>query len=116
MGVYGAAYSQTERWETGGIISRQEVSPDGDEKTPGARAAAGEALKSRQLLGLTQEELAARMSHLPSAPHPGHISRFEGGLREPNLIYLLEFSRLSGVTLECLLDDEMDVPNKLKKR
>ncbi len=73
-------------------------------------------LKIRRLLDLTQEQLAEKMSHLPSPPHPGHISRFEAGMREPNLIYLLEFSRLSGVSLECLLDDEQDVPDRLKKR
>jgi transcriptional regulator with XRE-family HTH domain len=73
-------------------------------------------LKIRRLLDLTQEQLAERLSRLPSAPHPGHISRFEAGIREPNLIYLLEFSRLSGVSLEILLDDRLDVPERLKKR
>jgi transcriptional regulator with XRE-family HTH domain len=73
-------------------------------------------LKIRRLLDLTQEQLAERMSHLPSAPQPGHISRFEQGLREPNLVYLLEISRLSGVPLEILLDDKLDVPDRLKKR
>lgn len=72
-------------------------------------------LKIRRLLDLTQEQLAERVSHLPSAPQPGHISRFEQGLREPNLIYLLEISRLSGVPLEVILDDKLDVPEKLKK-
>lgn len=66
-------------------------------------------LKIRRLLDLTQEQLAERVSHLPSAPHPGHISRFEQGLREPNLIYLLEMSRLSGASLESLLDDEQEL-------
>lgn len=73
-------------------------------------------LKIRRLLDLTQEQLAERVSHLPSAPQPGHISRFEQGLREPNLIYLLEISRLSGVSLEVMLDDKLDVPDRLKKR
>lgn len=73
-------------------------------------------LKIRRLLDLTQEQLAERVSHLPSAPRPGHISRFEQGLREPNLVYLLEVSRLSGVPLEVLLDDKLDVPDRLRKR
>jgi transcriptional regulator with XRE-family HTH domain len=73
-------------------------------------------LKIRRLLDLTQEQLAERVSHLPSAPQPGHISRFEQGLREPNLVYLLEISRLSGVPLEVMLDDKLDVPDRLKKR
>jgi transcriptional regulator with XRE-family HTH domain len=73
-------------------------------------------LKIRRLLDLTQEQLAEKVSHLPSPPQPGHISRFEQGLREPNLIYLLEISRLSGVSLEVLLDDRLDVPEKLRLR
>lgn len=73
-------------------------------------------LKVRKLLGLSQEQLSGRLSHLPSPPEAAHISRYEDGRREPNLIYLLEFSRLAGVTLECLLDDRMDVPERLKKR
>ncbi len=73
-------------------------------------------LKVRKLLGLSQEQLSERLSHLPSPAMAGHISRYEAGTREPNLIYLLEFSRLAGVTLECLLDDRLDVPERLKKR
>lgn len=73
-------------------------------------------LKVRKLLDLSQEQLAERLSHLPSPPLAGHISRYEAGTREPNLIYLLEFSRLANVTLECLLDDRQDVPERLKKR
>jgi transcriptional regulator with XRE-family HTH domain len=73
-------------------------------------------LKVRKLLNLSQERLAARLSHLPSPPEAAHISHYESGTREPNLIYLLEFSRLAGVTLECLLDDRLEVPERLKKR
>jgi transcriptional regulator with XRE-family HTH domain len=73
-------------------------------------------LKVRKLLGLSQEQLAERLSHLPSPAMAGHISRYEAGTREPNLIYLLEFSRLSGVTIESLLDDNLDIPERLKKR
>jgi transcriptional regulator with XRE-family HTH domain len=73
-------------------------------------------LKIRRLLDLTQEQLAESVSHLPSAPQSGHISRFEQGLREPNLIYLLEISRFSGVSLETILDDQLDVPDRLRRR
>jgi transcriptional regulator with XRE-family HTH domain len=73
-------------------------------------------LKVRKLLNLSQERLATRLSHLPSPPEAANISHYEAGTREPNLLYLLEFSRLAGVTLECLLDDRLDVPERLKKR
>lgn len=74
------------------------------------------ALKLRQvrlLLDLTQEQLAHAVSHIESPPQPGHISEFESGRREPSLLFLLAVTRLSGVPMEILVDDEEDIPNKL---
>ncbi len=74
------------------------------------------ALKLRQvrlLLDFTQEQLAHAVSHIESPPQPGHISEFESGRREPSLLFLLAVTRLSGVPMEILVDDEEDLPNKL---
>jgi transcriptional regulator with XRE-family HTH domain len=81
----------------------------GTRKRPVPARLAEKLLKIRKHLDLSQEQLAERLSHLPSPPHAGHISRFEAGTREPSLIYLLEISRLSGATLESLLDDEQEL-------
>ncbi len=70
-------------------------------------------LKIRQLLGLTQEQMAARLDHVKAPPQPGQISRFEQGKREPSLSLLLEYARMAGVAMEVLVDDELDLPKTL---
>jgi hypothetical protein len=47
---------------------------------------------------------------------PGHISDFELGKREPNLIVLLAYSRLSNIPLNNIVDDELDLPEKIAKK
>ena len=42
-----------------------------------------------------------------------HISGFELGTREPSLIVLLQYARVAGVTMEALIDDEIDLPERL---
>ena len=69
----------------------------------------------RLLLDLTQEQLAHALSHIPSPPQPGHVSEFENGRREPSLLFLLAVSRLSGIPMEILVDDEEELPNKLPR-
>ena len=44
---------------------------------------------------------------------PGQISEFETGKREPSLIVLLRYARLSGVCVDTLIDDALDLPAKL---
>lgn len=70
-------------------------------------------LKVRQSLGLTQEQMAARLEHLKPPPQPGQISRFEQGKREPSLFILLEYARMAGVTIDTLADDEAELPARL---
>lgn len=70
-------------------------------------------LKIRELLGLTQEQMAARLSHIKSPLHPGQVSRFEQGKREPSLLLLLKYARIAGVSMDVLVDDELDLPERL---
>jgi transcriptional regulator with XRE-family HTH domain len=70
-------------------------------------------LKIRQSLGLTQEQMAARLEHLKPPPQPGQISRFEQGKREPSLLILLEYARMAGISIDVLADDEAELPAKL---
>lgn len=62
---------------------------------------AGKLRQLRFRLGLTQQELAKKLGN-----DSGSISRFETGLREPSLLEILEYSRLSGVAIEILIDDK----------
>lgn len=38
------------------------------------------------------------------------VSRYEKGIREPSLIVLLRYSRLVGITIDVLADDEVEFP------
>lgn len=67
----------------------------------------------RELLGLTQEQLADAVSHIEAPPQPGHISEYERGRREPSLLFLLAVVRLSGIQMEILVDDELELPRRL---
>jgi transcriptional regulator with XRE-family HTH domain len=67
----------------------------------------------RELLGLTQEQLAEAVGHIESPPQPGHISEYERGRREPSLLFLLAVARLGGISLEVLVDDELSLPKTL---
>ena len=56
----------------------------------------------RSRLGMTQEEVARHLG-----TDSGAISRYERGLREPSLLEILAFSRMSRVSVEVLIDDKM---------
>jgi transcriptional regulator with XRE-family HTH domain len=69
-------------------------------------------LRIRTSLGLSQNEIIARMG-LNDSLMREEVSLFERGLREPPLQVLLEYSRAANVYLEVLADDELDLPDKL---
>jgi hypothetical protein len=41
------------------------------------------------------------------------ISKYELGLREPSLIILLRYAHVAGIHVEDIIDDELDLPDKL---
>lgn len=68
----------------------------------------------RTRLGYTLEEMAQTLAGVKkSPPNKSYIYRFEAGTREPSLLVLLEYSRVAGVTLESLVDDDLDLPAPL---
>lgn len=73
-------------------------------------------LRIRQSLDLSQEQMARRLETERSPVYPTHISEFERGLREPSLIVLLQYARLIRVSTDTLIDDDLDLPAKLKSR
>jgi len=66
----------------------------------------------REGLELTQREMADRLKRkVPRASiHPGHISQFEKGTREPSLLVLLAYAKLAGTSTDVLIDDREDLP------
>jgi len=73
-------------------------------------------LHIRQSLDLTQEQMARQLETNRSPVYPTHISEFERGLREPSLLVLLQYARLTGISTDALIDDDLDLPSKLKRR
>lgn len=73
--------------------------------------------KLRQIrlgLGLSQTEMLRRLG-LEEEMKYARISEYETGQREPSLLTLLEYSRVAGIHMEVLADDELDLPARLRK-
>lgn len=72
----------------------------------------------RNRLGLTQQEIVEQLKKyaLGESIDTGYVSRFENGEREPSLLILLAYSKLSGVSINALVDDELDLPNRLANK
>jgi transcriptional regulator with XRE-family HTH domain len=81
---------------------------------PRRRAArlAEKLLQIRTALALSQNEMISRMG-LTEDLLREEISDFERGKREPALPFLLQYARAAGVCLDVLVDDELDLPDKL---
>jgi transcriptional regulator with XRE-family HTH domain len=67
-------------------------------------------LQVRQSLGLSQNEMIRRLGVEMTQ---NRISDYELGNGEPPLPLLLIYARVAGVCLERLVDDELDLPDKL---
>ena len=63
-------------------------------------------------LGLSQSEMLKRLEVEEQIDY-ARISGFETGLREPTLMILLQYARLANVYMEALVDDDIDLPDKL---
>jgi transcriptional regulator with XRE-family HTH domain len=69
-------------------------------------------LQIRTALGLSQNEMI-RCLGLEDELTQSRISGYELGTREPSLITLLLFARVAGVIVDVLIDDELDLPEKI---
>lgn len=69
----------------------------------------------RNAFGLSQTEVVKRLD-AEGMIVASQISEFESGRRVPSLLVLLRYAWLSRVHLEDLIDDEIDLPDKLPGR
>jgi len=69
-------------------------------------------LQIRNALGLSQSEILRRLGVEDLIAYH-QISRYETGNREPPLKILLQYARTAGVYVEDLIDDELDLPERL---
>jgi transcriptional regulator with XRE-family HTH domain len=90
----------------------------GRQRRPRPRRLAAKLRQIRTSLGLTQEQMFERLGDTSTSLHAGHIGEFETDRREPNLLVILAYARVTSMTgggefLEALLDDDMDLPDQL---
>jgi transcriptional regulator with XRE-family HTH domain len=69
-------------------------------------------LHIRQALGLSQNEMLQRIGASDRLTRED-ISKYERDLREPSLLALLEYARVANVSVEALIDDDLDLPEQL---
>ncbi|HEX8142889.1 MAG TPA: helix-turn-helix transcriptional regulator [Pyrinomonadaceae bacterium] len=74
------------------------------------RRLAEKLLQIRTTLGLSQNEM---IRLLDVELTQNRISEYELGNGEPSLLVLLQYARVTGVHMEALVDDELDLPEKL---
>lgn len=67
----------------------------------------------RERLDLNQAQMFRRLGKTRSRIYSTHISGYEQGTREPPLDVLLQYARVAGVLLEVLIDDKLDLPDRL---
>jgi len=65
----------------------------------------------RLRLGLSQTQFVEALNYKASPLYASQISNFEQGKREPPLMVLLAYARLADVSMECLVDDKMRLPD-----
>jgi transcriptional regulator with XRE-family HTH domain len=86
----------------------------GRAKSPKPVRLAEKLLQIRTRLNLSQNELIRRMG-LEEELTQAEVSAFERGIRVPPLPVLLQYARAAGggSHLEALIDDRLDLPDKL---
>jgi transcriptional regulator with XRE-family HTH domain len=66
----------------------------------------------RLALGLSQTAMLRRLG-LEDTIQYARISEYETGIREPTLMILLQYAHAANVWADVLIDDELDLPEKL---
>ncbi len=67
----------------------------------------------RNRLDLNQSQMFKRLGETQSNIYSSHVSSYEIGTREPPLDVLLQYARIAGIPMEVLIDDKLNLPDKL---
>ncbi len=68
-------------------------------------------LRIRESFGDTQAAFLERLEN-PEAITQKSISDYERGRREPPLLILLKYAKIANVSVEILIDDELNMPKQ----
>jgi transcriptional regulator with XRE-family HTH domain len=79
---------------------------------PRPQLLASKLLQIRTALGLSQNGLIKRLGFGDGLTQD-YISAYERGIREPPLLVLLQYARISNVLVEVLIDDDLDLPDDI---
>jgi transcriptional regulator with XRE-family HTH domain len=69
----------------------------------------------RRALGMSQSQMLVALK-LDKALFSSTVSGYELGRREPPLPVLLRYARLAGVSMDALVDDDLNLPAKLPSK
>lgn len=85
----------------------------GRSRQPRPKRLAAKLREIRLKLNLTQEQMFERLGDTKTPLYSGHIGLYETDQRVPPLLVLLRYARVAGVSMETLVDDELDLPDKI---
>src|ERR1700759_1355779 len=77
---------------------------------------AAKLLQIRTKLGLTQQQMFERLGDTGTRLYARHIDDYEKDRRIPHLEVVLAYARAAGVTMEVIVDDELNLPNKINPK
>jgi transcriptional regulator with XRE-family HTH domain len=66
----------------------------------------------RDAFGISQSEMLRRLD-AENLIEYNRLSEFESGKREPPLLILLKYARAANISTDVLIDDELDLPDKI---
>ena len=69
----------------------------------------------REGMGLTQKGMFERLGDTGTRLYVGHIDDYEKDRRVPSLQVVLAYARVAGVTMEEIVDDELDLPKRRRE-
>jgi len=67
----------------------------------------------RLKLRLSQPQMYERLKDSGTPLYVGYISSFESGEKVPSLRVILKYARIAGITMELIVDDALNLPEKL---
>lgn len=84
----------------------------GKKPRPRPERLADKLLQIRNALAISQGEMYRQLG-IEDEVESKRISDYETGKNEPSLMTVLKYSRIAGVHTEALIDDKLDLPDKL---